>query len=126
MAAEPTQPELTTAADRAVETAERPFGPAAAVLLATGIGALVLGLLTTLSEASTGIHDFLQFYDRVGPLSGKTIIAGAIFFCAWGCLGTALRRANPPFRPVIIATAILLVIGFVMTFPIFFQAFTAE
>jgi len=29
----------------------------------------------TLDEASTGVHDFLQFNDRVGPLSGKTIFA---------------------------------------------------
>src|SRR4029453_7395002 len=57
-------------------------GLAAAALLAAGAGAFVLGLLTTLAEASTGTADFLQFNDRVGPLSGKTIIAAIAYFGA--------------------------------------------
>ena len=51
---------------------DRPAGPVAAALLATGIGAFTLGLFTTLSEASTGIHDFLAFTDEVGPRSGSS------------------------------------------------------
>ncbi len=117
--------ETTTSASPEL-TGERPFGPAAAVLLATGLGAFVLGLLTTISEASEGMHDFLQMYDRVGPLAGKTILAGAVFFGSWGILTAALRRRNPPVRPVLVVTVVLLVIGFVMTFPIFFQAFASE
>jgi len=106
--------------------AQRPSGPAAAVILASGIGALVLGLLTTLAEASTSIHDWLQFYDRVGPLSGKTIVAGAVFFAAWGALTVLWRRSNPPLRTVTIAAVALIVLGLIGTFPIFFQAFTSE
>ena len=105
---------------------ERPFGPPAAVLLATGVGALVLGILTTINEASADVHSFLEFFGRVGPLSGKTIIAGAVFFGSWGILAWILGRKNPPFKPVVIAMAVMLVIGFVMTFPIFFQAFASE
>lgn len=116
----------TTTSASPESTGERPFGPAAAVLLATGLGALVLGILTTINEASEGVHDFLQMYDRVGPLSGKTILAGAVFFGSWGILTAALRRQNPPLKPVLVVTAILLVIGFVMTFPIFFTAFASE
>lgn len=116
----------TTSSASPEPASERPFGPAAAVLLATGLGALVLGLLTTINEASEGMHDFLQMYDRVGPLSGKTILAGAVFFGSWGILTAALRRGNPPVKPVLVATAILLVIGFVLTFPIFFTAFASE
>jgi hypothetical protein len=104
----------------------RRFGPAAAVLLATGVGALVLGILTTINEASQDVHDFLEFFGRVGPLSGKTIIAGAVFFGSWGIFAWILGSRNPPFRPIVIATAVMVVIGFVMTFPIFFQAFASE
>jgi hypothetical protein len=52
-------------------------GPAAAAILAAGIGALVLGILTTWAEASEGFKEDLQWNDKVGPLSGKTI-TGAI------------------------------------------------
>jgi hypothetical protein len=34
------------------EPPDKPFGPVAAVFLAAGIGALVLGILTTVAEAS--------------------------------------------------------------------------
>jgi len=105
---------------------ERPLGPAAAVMLATGIGALTLGILTTLAEASTGIADFLQFKDRVGPLSGKTIISTAAFFGAWGLLAVLWRRTSPPLRPVLIVAVVLLALGFLGTFPTFFQAFASE
>jgi hypothetical protein len=104
----------------------RPFGPAAAVLLAAGLGIFVLGLLTTLSEASTGIADGLQWNDRVGPLSGKTIIASCVFFCAWGLLTAALRRSEPPWKTIVYATGILVALGLLLTFPTFFQAFAPD
>ena len=95
-------------------------------MLAVGIGALVLGILTTLSEALTSVHDWLQFSDRVGPLSGKTIIAGAAFFVSWGVLTAIWRRSNPPIRTAAIVTLVLVVLGLIGTFPIFFQAFASE
>jgi hypothetical protein len=104
----------------------RPFGPAAAVMLAAGAGVFVLGLLTTLAEASTGIKDGLQWNDRVGPLSGKTIIAACVFFCAWAVLAVAMRRSDPPWKPVVYATAALIALGLLMTFPTFFEAFAPE
>jgi hypothetical protein len=106
--------------------AVRPSGPAAAVILAAGIGALLLGILTTLAEASTGTADFLQFYDRVGPLSGKTIISAAVFFGAWAALTAVWRKSNPPLMKVVAIAVLLIVLGFIGTFPIFFQAFAPE
>jgi len=109
----------------AVEGA-RPFGPAAAVMLAAGLGIFILGLLTTLAEASTGIKDGLQWNDRVGPLSGKTIVATAVFFGAWAALTAALRRSEPPWKPVVYATGALIALRLLMTFPTFFQAFAPD
>ena len=103
-----------------------PFGPAAAIMLAAGFGSFVLGLLTTLAEASTGIKDGLQWNDRVGPLSGKTIIAAAVFFGSWALLGIALRTAEPPWKKVVYATGALIALGLLMTFPTFFQAFASD
>lgn len=111
-----------------VETTEsaretRIDGIAATALLAAGVGALVLGLLTTLAEASTSVKDFLQFNDRVGPLSGKTIIAAAVYFGALLVFALIWRRRQLALKPVFIAAVILLALGVLGTFPTFFQAF---
>lgn len=106
-----------------VVTEEPPSGPAAAALLASGIGALVLGILTTWAEASTSLADWLKWSDRVGPLTGKVILASIAFFVSWAVLGFIWKDKNPELRPTVIATVVLLAVGFLMTFPTFFQAF---
>jgi hypothetical protein len=101
----------------------KPSGPAAAVVLAAGIGAFVLGLFATLNEASSGINEFLGFADDVGPLSGKTVIATGAFFVAWAVLGFIWRGREIAWKPVLIATVVLLGLGLLGTFPTFFEAF---
>jgi len=101
----------------------KPSGPAAAVVLASGVGTFVLGLFTTLNEASSGMNDFLRFSDEVGPLSGKTVIAAGAFFVAWAVLGFMWRGREISWRPVLSATVVLLALGFLGTFPTFFEAF---
>jgi hypothetical protein len=109
-----------------VSVVARPDGPVAAVMLATGIGTLVLGILTLLSEASEGVHEFLEFVERVGPLSGKTILASAAFFVSWGGLHMALRDREVDLRPVLMATVVLVAIALLLTFPPFFQLFESD
>ena len=105
-------------------TAEEPAsGPAAAAILAAGIGTLVLGILTTWSEASTGFADALQWNDRVGPLSGKTIISAIAYFGSWGVLHLIWRRSNPQLQRVVMITVLLIALGLIGTFPKFFQQF---
>lgn len=41
-----------------------------------------MGIVTTLGEASTDVADGLQWNDRVGPLSGKTLITVLVFALA--------------------------------------------
>ena len=98
-------------------------GLAAAALLAAGTGAFILGLLTTLAEASTGTKDFLQWNDRVGPLLGKTILAAVAYFGALLVFGLLFRNRQLALRPVLIVALVLLALGLVGTFPTFFQAF---
>jgi len=95
-------------------------------MLATGIGALVLGILTVLNEASEGIHDFLEWSERVGPLSGVTSLAVIAFVLSWGALYGGLRDRDLPWRPVIVATIVLLAIAVVLTYPPFFELFKSE
>jgi len=102
---------------------DRPFGPVAAAFLAAGIGALVLGVLTTLGEASDDVASALEWSKSVGPLTGKTILAVAAFLGSWAILYAVLRGKDPKPKMVFTWTAILLAIGFVLTFPTFFQIF---
>lgn len=95
-------------------------------MLATGIGVFTLGLLTTLNEASTGIHDFLEFSDDVGPLAGKTILAVVAYFGSWAGLHALWRRESPILRPILIAAVVLILLGILGTLPTFFQAFASE
>jgi hypothetical protein len=100
-----------------------PSGPAAALILAGGIAVFCMGLVTSLGEASTGIGDALEWNDRVGSLSGKTVITVIVFALAWVLLTALWRRANQPLRSITIGSAVLIVLGLVGTFPTFFQAF---
>jgi|SRR5829696_6161533 hypothetical protein len=101
----------------------KPFGPVAAVFVAAGIGAVLLGILTTLAEASKGIADTLQLVARVGPLSGKTIGAVLVFLIAWAVLHAMWKDKDPDSKKVFLWTWIMLAIGVLLTFPIFFQLF---
>ncbi|SRR6266545_8095391 len=101
-------------------------GPPAASLIAAGIGAVTLGLFITLAEASTGIKDFLQWNDRVGPLSGKTILAVIAYFGSFLILGLAWRGKTFALRPILIAAGVLVLLGLLFTFPPIFQAFASE
>jgi len=67
-----------------------------------------------------------EFDEGVGPLSGKTIIAVIAYFASWAILHGLWRRQNPPLRPILIATTVLIVLGILGTFPTFFQAFASE
>src|SRR6266498_857268 len=102
---------------------DKPFGPVAAVFLAAGVGALVLGILTTLAEANESFKSWLEWSTSVGSLSGKTIIEVIVFVVAWAVLGIGLRGKSPKPTSIFTLTAVLVAVGLVLTFPTFFQAF---
>jgi hypothetical protein len=107
-------------------SSDKPFGPVAAVFLAAGIGAVVLGILTTLAEASEGIKSALEWSTSVGPLMGKTILATGAFVVSWIVLHLALRGRDLEPRRVFLWASVLVAVGVVLTFPTFFQAFAPE
>jgi hypothetical protein len=101
-------------------------GPPAAGLIAAGIGAVTLGVFITLAEASTDVADWLQWNDRVGPLSGKTILAVVAYFGSFLILGLWWRNKTFALRTVLVVAGILVVLGLLFTFPPVFQAFASE
>ena len=121
---EATQPPSSTASERAIGIAPvKPDGPIAAVLIAAGIGALVLGVLTVWAEASEGFAESLAYSDRVGPLSGKTIWATAAFVVGWVALTFALRRRRVDLLKATVVSVVLLGLGYLGTFSPFFRLF---
>lgn len=106
--------------------AAKPSGPVAAVMLSAGIGAFFLGLFTVLSEASEGVHTFLEFNEGVGPLSGKTTLAVFAFAISWIVLGFGLRDREVDLKKALTGTVVLFAIAVIMTFPTFFLAFAPE
>lgn len=102
---------------------EKVEGPISAAIIAAGVGATALGVLTTLTEASTSVQDGLEWSDSVGPLSGKTTLAVVVWLLAWGVLYALLR--NKPFETVraLVISLGLIALGVLGTFPSFFQLF---
>lgn len=102
---------------------DKPEGPIAAAVIASGVGVLALGLLTTLSEMSATIKDLLNLYDPVGPLSGKTVYAVVIWLVTWAVLHRVYRDRGFEARKTLTFALIGIALGTVGTFPIFFEAF---
>jgi len=105
---------------------DKPEGPISAAIIAAGIGAAALGLFTTLAEASTTVKEWLQWNDDVGPLSGKTLLAVAVWLLAWAVLHATLRTRAVETRRALIIAVVLIGLGVIGTFPTFFQAFSPE
>src|SRR5215207_4900659 len=61
-------------------------GPAMAALVAAGIGSFALGLFIVLTEAIPAVKTFMNVYNPVGPLSGKSTFAVVAYVISWGVL----------------------------------------
>jgi hypothetical protein len=107
-------------------TAVEHVGKALAALVAAGIGCAVLGVLTTLAELSPGLKSVLNVYDPVGPLSGKTTVAVIVWLITWYALARRWHARPPVMTSALVATFVLIGVGFVGTFPLFFELFTAH
>ena len=118
--------ETRAGAPAAIHYPDRPEGPISAAIIAAGVGALALGILTTLSEASVGWHDWLEWSERVGPLAGKTIMAVIVWLVAWAVLHLVYRQQTIETRTALIVALVLIALGVIGTFPEFFQAFASE
>lgn len=106
-----------------VEYPDKPEGPIAAAIIAGGVGATALGVLTTLAAANETVKDWLEINSDVGPLSGKTVFAVVVWLVAWVVLHVALRTRPYETRRAFVVSMVLVGVGVLGTFPTFFQAF---
>lgn len=112
----------------ALNLADKPDGPGAAMMISAGFGVFVLGFLTILSEASKGAKTWLatwQWDQGVGPLAGKTTISSLLYFVALAVLWVMWRDKAVDLKKAFYIGLVLGVLGVIGTFPTFYQMFTA-
>jgi hypothetical protein len=101
-------------------------GPASAAIVSAGVGAFVLGLMTTGAAVIPGLNEALNLTNPVGPLSGKTAVAVVIWVISWVVLHFIWKdrdfNINTAFTIVLVLTGL----GIILTFPLVFEAFAAE
>jgi hypothetical protein len=100
-------------------------GEAAAAFLAGGIGCFVIGLLVTLTEmpALVDLKNALTWSNPVGPLSGKTGVGVIAFVLAWAIAHFTMRDKDVNLKNYVIVAGVLTALGFLLTFPPFFELF---
>ncbi|MGK5692871.1 hypothetical protein ACSNOJ_08120 [Streptomyces sp. URMC 128] len=96
-------------------------GPVAAAILACGIGSAVFGAAVVASDASPAVKAAFTLHEGVGPLSGKTVVGSLAYLASWGILHRILRRRTVRTRTALVATAALVGVGLLLTFPPIFQ-----
>jgi hypothetical protein len=105
---------------------DKPEGAISAAILAAGIGATALGVVTVLAEASTTVKNWLAWSTAVGPLSGKTIVAVLVWLLSWAVLHAMLRTRPTETGRALTIALVLIGLGVVGTFPPFYQLFAAD
>jgi hypothetical protein len=78
------------------------------------------------SEAIPAWKTAVTFVGPVGPLSGKTDIMVVAYVVSLGVLLGRWRARNVNFGQVWTASLVLLALGLVGTFPLFYDMFTAH
>ncbi len=107
---------------RSMMNPAKPTGPAAAALVAAGVGTFVIGLMTTLAAASPGLRNALVWYSPSGPLSGKTGVGLIAWLLAWIILHSAWRAREANLGRAFMWAIVLIAAGFLLTFPPVFEA----
>jgi hypothetical protein len=99
------------------EEAALPNGSGAAALLAAGTGAFVLAGLAIAGDRIAAFGKLMIFYKPTGPLSGVTTCAIAIWLFVWAVLDLRWKHRNLALGRLSAAALVLLLVGFLLTFP---------
>lgn len=107
----------------AKELNDKVNGPAAAALLAGGIGSATMGLITLVQELNdkSAFSTSLVWSKPVGALSGKSSMAIIIFFVSWAILHFIWKDKDTDFARISSLAIALLFVGLIGTFPPFWE-----
>lgn len=92
-------------------------GSGAAALLAAGIGAFFLAVLSVMADHSPALKSHMIFYRPTGPLSGVTSSAILVWLAVWAVLDARWKRRTVTLKSVVTVALVLLALGLVLTFP---------
>jgi hypothetical protein len=101
-------------------------GRASAALIAGGIGAVVMGLLTILADSAHAISKALNWYNPTGALSGKSTLTVVIWVVVWFITDKIWKDRNFDMGRITAISVVLLLLGIFFTFPPFFSLFAAH
>jgi hypothetical protein len=106
----------------------KPNGPVAAALLAGGIGAATLGLVTFVYELNdkSAFAKSLAWSKPVGALSGKSSLGIIAFFVAWAILHFLWKDKDTDFARISSIAIALMVVGLLGTFPPVWALFNGD
>lgn len=94
-------------------------GAAAAALLASAIGACVLGVCALAGDAFSWVARALNLWNPTGPLSGVTALAIAVWLLSWLILSRRWAHRDLDLRRLNRIVAALYIAGVLLTFPPF-------
>ncbi|MEO7066731.1 MAG: hypothetical protein ABI114_07465 [Rhodanobacter sp.] len=94
-------------------------GPGAAALLAAAIGGFTLGVAALAGDAFSGVAQALTWWKPTGPLSGVTDVTIIVWLASWPLLSRLWARRTLDFRWVSLLSALLFIVGLLLTFPPF-------
>lgn len=95
--------------------ATRSNGALWAAILASGIGALAVGLMVILNES--GLYSAPTLYAPAGGVSGRTTFAAVIWLVSWAVLHRLWRDREVDGGRVTVIAVVLILLGLVGTFP---------
>lgn len=102
-------------------------GAAWAAILSAALGCAVTGLNTVLAEASLALKNFYNWWDPAGPLTGKTGLGVLFWLVAWLILHRRWQKREFTADATLWRLSLgLIALGWLGTFPPFFQLFATH
>ena len=101
-------------------------GAALAAILSAGLGCAAIGLMVVLAEAIPPIKEMLNWWSPAGPLTGKTGVGVIVWIVSWIFLHQIWRRREIAFRKIWLLALLLIVVGWIGTFPPVFEFFSSH
>ncbi len=98
-------------------------GPAAAALVAGGIGAIAYAIFIILSEGVESVGHALNWYNPSGNLSGKSTMMVIVWLISWAILNNKWKDRDVDFKKTATIALTLLIVGTLLTVPPVFDFF---
>lgn len=100
-----------------VHAQDMPNGPAAAAILAAGIGCFMVALFALMADKIGFVKSAMVFYKPTGPLSGVTTCAIFVWLIAWVILNWLWSRRMLSLGKINATALVLLGLALLLTFP---------